>query len=89
MRSYGFLLSFYVKLVSKLSPYYSMNPVNYWYKRNTTLRKKLTLTFENNMDVLKYHSALRDDCKYLFEEGDFLEKATVTTLVKALKNFFK
>jgi hypothetical protein len=62
-----------------------MNPFDYWYKRNTTLRKKLTLTFENNMDVLKHHSALRDDCKYLFEEGDFLEKAAVVTLIKALK----
>jgi hypothetical protein len=40
MRIYGFLLSFYVKLVSELFPYYSMNPVNYWYKRNTVLRKK-------------------------------------------------
>jgi hypothetical protein len=37
------------------------------------------------MDVLKYHSALRDDCKYLFEEGDFLEKAALVTLIKALK----
>jgi hypothetical protein len=63
-----------------------MNPVNYWYKRNTTLRK-ITLTFEDNMGVLKCHSALRDDCKHLFEEGGFLEKVTVATLVKALKIF--
>jgi hypothetical protein len=53
MRGYGFLLSSYVKLVSKLSPYYSMNPFDYWYKRNIVLRKGLAITFKNKIDALK------------------------------------
>jgi asparagine synthase (glutamine-hydrolysing) len=88
LRGYNVLLSFYIKFVSKFSPYYSMNPFEYWYKNNNVLRKGLVLAFKNNIDLLKNCSELRDDCKYLFEEGDFLEKTVVITLLKAL-NFLK
>jgi asparagine synthase (glutamine-hydrolysing) len=85
LKGYRAALSFYIKFVSRFSRYYSMNPFEYWYKSNITLRKGLTSTFENNIDVLKNCDRLRDDCEYLFKEGDFLEKTTVITLIKALK----
>jgi asparagine synthase (glutamine-hydrolysing) len=61
-----------------------MSPFEYWYKNNNVLRKGLAIAFKNNIDALKNCSKLRDDCKYLFEEGDFLEKTVVITLLRAL-----
>jgi hypothetical protein len=51
-----------------------MNHFEYWYKSNITLRKGLILAFKYNIYALKNCSRLRDDCEYLFEEGDFHEK---------------
>jgi hypothetical protein len=62
-----------------------MNPFEYWYKSNITLRKGLILAFKYNIDALKNCSRLRDDCEYLFEEGDFLKKNSSNNSSKSLK----
>jgi asparagine synthase (glutamine-hydrolysing) len=85
LTGYNVLLHFYIRFASRFSPYYSMNPFEYWYKNNIALRKGLTLAFRDNIDMLKNCSRLRDDCRYLFKEGDFLEKTAVITLLKALR----
>jgi len=85
LRGYCAMMSFYTKFISRFSPCYSMNPFEYWYKRNSILRKSLTLAFTDNIDALKNCNKLRNDCEYLFKEGDFPEKTTAITLLRALK----
>ena len=86
IKGYKTALSFYIKIISRFTPYYSMNPFEHWYRKNNILKKGLNLLFKSNIDALEDSSGLRNDCEYLFEEGDFLEKTTVITLLKALKH---
>ena len=84
---YNLTLSIYTQFLSKFTPYYSMNPFEYWYKKNNALKRGLTLAFKDSISMLNDDSKLKDECQYVFEEGNFLEKTAVITLLKALKLF--
>jgi asparagine synthase (glutamine-hydrolysing) len=84
---YNFALSIYLQFISKFTPYYSMNPFEYWYKKNNILRRGLSSAFKDCIRILNDEGKLKDDCQYLYEKGNFLEKTAVVTLLKALKLF--
>lgn len=84
LKGYDFLLSLFRNWISKLSPSYSMNPFEYWYRKNSFLRRGIEKAFSSNINSLETHSELKDDCVNVFERGNFYEKAAVVTLLKAL-----
>lgn len=63
----------------------SMNPFDYWYKTNDSLRDFINKYFVENIEILDGHSELKEDTRRLFEQGNFLEKTQVLTLLTAIK----
>ncbi|MEM1573887.1 MAG: hypothetical protein QXY96_05340 [Candidatus Methanomethylicaceae archaeon] len=84
-KAYNSALRLINNKLSILMPYYSMNPFDYYYRKNLFLKKGYYNIFNNNINLLKNHSRLMDDCKILFSEGNFFEKAAVITLLKAIE----
>lgn len=64
--------------------YSSMNPMEYWWRKNITLQKQICSVFKKNIRNLKNYPGLLDDSNYLFKEGTLLEKTQVLTLLKAI-----
>jgi asparagine synthase (glutamine-hydrolysing) len=62
-----------------------MNPFYYWYKVNTSLRKKLNEYFMENIELLDCYKELKKDASSLFEQGNVLEKTQVITLLATIK----
>lgn len=67
------------------SPKDSMNPFDYWYKTNSDLRKIFEDYFTQHILLLDKYPQLKEDARYLFEEGNTLEKTQVLTLLAAVK----
>lgn len=67
------------------SPKDSMNPFDYWYKTNSDLRKFFEDYFTQHIILLDKYPQLKEDARYLFEEGNTLEKTQVLTLLAAVK----
>lgn len=66
----------------------SMNPFNYWYESNYSLKKFIDNYYENNINLLEKYPELKEDCKNLFMTGKFSEKAQVITLLEFYKQVF-
>ena len=64
-----------------------MNPLEYWYKTNNTLR-----TFQDNYFKENIHritdGSLKFDCQNLYNSGNAIEKNQVLTLLSAIKLHF-
>ena len=67
------------------SPMDSMNPFNYWYKTNDSLRETFENYFEKHIDLLSHRPELRRDVEKMFNEGTPLEKTQPLTLLAAIK----
>jgi len=65
----------------------SMNPFEYWYKKNDDLRKFTKNFFDENISVLDSYQELKNDCEVLFKNGNFIEKSMVLTLLETSKVF--
>jgi hypothetical protein len=63
-----------------------MNPVGYWYSKNSVLREAFGRVFRDNIDLLEPYPRLKNDCADVFENGNFEEKQTVITLLKSIKS---
>ena len=61
-----------------------MNPLDLWYKNNTDLRGEFQKRRGMIEERLSSRPGLAEDCARLFDEGSFLEKAQVLTLVAAV-----
>ena len=66
---------------------YSMNPVDYWYRNNVTLRETFKQCFERDVSYLCEYPKLKDDVAYLFQNGTLLEKGQCLTLLEAIRLF--
>jgi asparagine synthase (glutamine-hydrolysing) len=64
-----------------------MNPFDYWLAQNEQLSMYFTLYFENNIDLI-VDEELRNDCKWLFDKGNWGERFQVLTLLAAVKLHF-
>lgn len=63
----------------------SMNPINYWYNENHSLRKAFDNYYKNNIESISKYSELEKDSRFLFKEGTPREKTQVLTLLAAVK----
>jgi asparagine synthase (glutamine-hydrolysing) len=66
---------------------YSMNPEDYWYRTNETLRTTFKTSFERDITYLHEYPKLKDDVAYLFQNGTLLEKGQCLTLLEAIRLF--
>ncbi len=71
--------------VSGLSPQYSMNPFDFWFKTNPRLREALNGWFDSHVSLLRGRSQLVQDCQARFEQGSVREKQLSVTLLAAMK----
>jgi len=63
----------------------SMNPFNYWYKTNSSLRETFEDYYGKHIDLLSNHPELQRDVEKMFNEGTPLEKTQPLTLLAAIK----
>jgi asparagine synthase (glutamine-hydrolysing) len=75
-------LKFFDKLSGKLKS--GMNPFDYWLDENKALAQSFVDYFENNLSVIE-NDELRNDCRWLFENGNWGERFQVLTLLSAIK----
>lgn len=66
----------------------SMNPLDYWYNNNEDLNKFLDNYFKDNINLLDKYKELKNDCVYLYKEGNTIEKIQVLTLLSAMRLYF-
>lgn len=74
--------------ISSLETKNNMNPLDYWYNTNENLRTYINNYYNENIDRISFDNDLLSDCKYLFEQGKFIEKNQVLTLLALLKIYF-
>lgn len=67
------------------SPKDSMNPFNYWYKTNSSLRETYEDYYRKHIDLLSKHPELQRDVEKMFNDGTPLEKTQPLTLLAAIK----
>lgn len=67
------------------SPKDSMNPFDYWYKTNGSLRKVFNDYFKNHINLLSGYPEILDDVKKMYNEGTPLEKTQPLTILAAMK----
>lgn len=65
-----------------------MNPFDVWYKENEKLRNFLDSYYSDNINRLEEYTELKEDCIYLYENGNVSEKCQVLTLLGTLKLYF-
>ena len=64
-----------------------MNPFDLWLKENTELKKNIDDYFYKNICLVNDEN-LQNDCKFLYENGNSLDKFNCLTLLAALKLHF-
>jgi len=78
-------LKFFDKLSGKMKS--GMNPLDYWLEENKVLAQTFVAYFEKNLELVE-DEELRNDCKWLFEKGNWGERIQVLTLLSAIKLHF-
>jgi len=62
-----------------------MNPMKYWWKKNTDLQKKINSIFNENIKNLKNYPDILKDVEYLFNKKDLLtNKTQAITIIKSV-----
>ena len=64
-----------------------MNPMDYWYQNDVEVRKYIKTVYEERIESSLLPDDLRHDMKRLFEEGNFIEKTQVLTVLCAMHLF--
>lgn len=78
-------LKFFDRISGELKS--GMNPFDYWLGNNNDLAKSFVDYYEINIDRIN-NKELKDDCKWLFENGNWSERFQVLTLLSAIKLHF-
>ena len=65
-----------------------MNPLDYWYKTNHSLRSFMDDYFKSNIMLLDRFLELKRDCEFLYSNGTNVEKNQVLTLLSVMKLYF-
>jgi asparagine synthase (glutamine-hydrolysing) len=66
----------------------SMNPFDYWYRSNPSLRTWVEAYWNQNSHLLDGQAELKKDAGRMFQERPLLEKTQVMTLLAALRMHF-
>ncbi len=77
-------LGYFVDGILRRPSRWDMNPLDLWYKNNTDLCGEFQKRRGMIEERLSSRPGLAEDCARLFDEGSFLEKAQVLTLVAAV-----
>jgi len=87
----GFIIKgIYHNLGIRASNTYSrfhMNPFNYWYMTNESLRNYFDTYYNDNLDLLS-DQEIKRDCEKMFLEGNVVEKMHVLSLLSAVKKIW-
>lgn len=65
----------------------NMNPLGYWYKTNTGLKKDLDSFFNINIHFIQ-DIELKNDLEKLYLDGSVIEKVQVISLLSTIKRFY-
>ena len=87
IKTTGKLASEYVQKISHKPGRSSMNPMDYWYQNDVEVRKYIKTVYEERIESSLLPDDLRHDMKRLFEEGNFIEKTQVLTVLCAMHLF--
>ncbi|MBR1368267.1 hypothetical protein RJ53_01650 [Methanocalculus chunghsingensis] len=63
----------------------SMNPAQYWWDNNPKLRDAIVASYEQDISIIDMYPPLSQDVHTLFENGTFIEKTQVLTLIRGLE----
>lgn len=85
----GKLAAGYARGVLRRPDRNSMNPMDYWYQNDTSVRKFFESMFEERIGSSILPEELRADMKRLFAEGSFSEKEQALTVLSAIHVFFE
>lgn len=77
------------KVKIKFNKQYNMNPMQYWYDTNPTLKNIMDKYYKQNIDLLKENDELKQDMIELYENGIATEKIQVITVLSFINKFFK
>ncbi len=66
-----------------------MNPMDYWYERDEKVRTYLDGMYEKRIGSAVLPRELADDMRRLYEEGNFVEKSLVLTVLSAVYLYFE
>lgn len=73
---------------SRLASKDHMNPFDYWYNTNPGLKLFQDSYYNENIVRLDHDNELKNDCIYMYEHGNSIEKNQVLTLLAVLKLYF-
>ena len=65
-----------------------MNPYEYWYKNNDDIRSYIDSYYKIIDNLSCVSENLKNDLKYLFENGSVSEKFQVMSVIEAYKQWF-
>lgn len=77
------------ELNAKLNKNNSMNPMQYWYETNSTLRTKMDTYYKDNINLMDEYGEIQSDMKELYESGTAMEKTQVISVLSFMKKYFK
>jgi asparagine synthase (glutamine-hydrolysing) len=67
---------------------HSMNPMDYWYKRDGKLQAYYQEMYETRIGNTALPKELAEDMKMLYQTGNFTDKSLVLTVLSAVNNYF-
>lgn len=65
----------------------SMNPTNYWFESNHTIKEFYDSFFNTNIGLVKANAAIYRDLESMYRTGDLMEKAIVLTLLEVIRKY--
>ena len=77
------------KLKLKLHKNNSMNPIQYWYETNNTLRNMMDTYFNSNISLMNNYEDIQVDMRELYISGTAMEKTQVISVLAFMKKYFK
>ena len=77
------------KLRPKLFKNNNMNPIQYWYETNDTLKNIMDGYFNNYICLMDNYKDIQLDMKELYSTGTAMEKTQVISVLAFMKKYFK
>ncbi|MFK7757955.1 MAG: asparagine synthase-related protein [Flavobacteriales bacterium] len=81
------LRNIYYKKINHHPEKLSMNPLEFWWNTNESLRKSLQEYFKANINRLDHEAELKEDVSKLFHSSVFIEKTLALSVLGVMKNY--
>lgn len=66
---------------------WSMNPIDFWYKENSKLRRTFESYYDENIKYLKDYKDILEVVNEWYYKGDAMEKSLAVTVISAIKQY--